>query len=361
MKFVTRPLSVAAAAVSAAAAAALFAAPTAASADVLGTATVANANHYGYFGFASTSANNSKTSVGPFTGTARVIRAQGTITKVHPDAWASSIRVLPSGAALAGFQPWFQFTNQREFTGTIQVSATIYAPGGFSLATPLSMEMYSVDAEAFVPGLDARSTITYTFDSAFAPGTAEYTGRLEGTDPTFNRPIQFPSSAPSGWSSPVLSGRFPHYDVQPFHVDAPGNYALVTANEFECAAVLYRDAFNPADPLANVMWALPQTGNVLRNNTFNNLPFDDDATGGSVINADLVPGVQYYFVTTAYAFPGTVSDGGPFIGRYSNIITGPGNVSLGAVPEPASAAGVMLAVALAAMRTRRVAPAAARP
>jgi hypothetical protein len=318
-------------------------------AEVLGTQTITNANHYGYFGFPSTSQYNTKATLGPFSGTARVIRIEGTITRVHADAWASSIRVQPSGSALAVYQPWFQFTNQRSFSGTIPVSATVYAPGGFSLSQPLNLEMFSIDSEAYVPGLDARSTLTYTFESEFAPGTAAYTGVLAVTDPTFNRPIQFPSSGPSGWSQPYLSGRFPHYDVQPFHVDTAGSYAMVSANEFESAAVLYQNSFDPANPLANVMWAFGQTGNVLRNNTFNNLPWNDDATGGSVINADLLPGVQYYFVTSALNAPGAEPDGGPFVGRYSNIITGNGSVSLGLVPEPAtglaalSVAGLMLA------------------
>jgi hypothetical protein len=324
-----------------------------ASAGTIGTATITNANHYGYFGFASTSQFNTKATVGPFTGTARVIKVEGTITKVHPDAWASSIRVQPSGAALAIYQPWFQFSNQRDFTGTIPVSATIYAPGGFSLATALNLEMYSIDSEQFVPGLDARSTLTYTFDDSFAPGTAEYTGRLEASDPTFNRPIQFPSSAPSGWTSPFLSGRFPHYDVQPFHVDTAGSYAMVTANEFESAGVLYVNSFNPASPLANVVWAFSQTANVVRNNTFNNLPVNDDATGGTVIDAALLPGVQYYFVTSAFAAPGTEPDGGPFVGRYSNIITGAGNVALGVVPEPSTALLICGLLGLALPRHRR--------
>jgi len=322
-------------------------------ATTLGTATITNANHYGYFGFPSTSQFNTKATVGPFTGTARVIKVEGTITKVHPDAWASSIRVQPSGAALAIYQPWFQFTNQRDFTGTIPVSATVYAPGGFSMSTALNLEMYSIDSEQFVPGLDARSTLTYTFEDSFAPGTAEYTGRLEASDPTFNRPIQFPSSAPSGWTQPLLSNRFPHYDVQPFHVDTAGSYAMASANEFESAAVLYANSFNPADPLTNVVWAFGQTANVVRNNTFNNLPVNDDATGGTVINADLLPGVQYYFVTSAFAAPGTEPDGGPFVGRYSNIITGAGGVTLGVIPEPASAVFTVTLLGTVALRRRR--------
>ena len=86
----------------------LFVAALTAQADVLGTQTITNADHYGYWGFPSTSRFNTKAVVGPFTGTARRIDISGTITKVHPDAWASSIRVQPSGSALAVNQPWFQ-------------------------------------------------------------------------------------------------------------------------------------------------------------------------------------------------------------------------------------------------------------
>ncbi len=324
-----------------------------ATAEILGTATVSNADHYGYYGFASTSRFNTKVSVGPFMGTARVIQIEGTITKVHADAWASSIRVLPSGTSLAVTQPWFQFTNQRDFVGTIPVSTTVYAPGGFDLTVPLNLEMYSVDSEQFVPGLDARSTLTYTFHSDFAAGSVEYTGTLATTDPRFNRPAQFPSSAPSGWSAPMLSGRFPHYDVQPFFVDRAGKFAIASANEFESAGVLYQGSFDPANSLDDVLWALPQTGNVLRNNSFNNLPFNDDAVGGTVINADLLPSVQYYFVTTAYAAPGDPVDGGPFVGRYRNVITGEGYVTLGIVPEPGLALLLAGLIGLLPMRRCR--------
>lgn len=319
---------------------------------VLGTQTITNATHYGYFGFASTSAQNTKATVGPFSGVAKRITVSGTVTKVHPDAWLSSIRVQPSGAGLAGYQPWFQFSNQRDFSGTVNVSTTIYAPGGFNLASPLNFEMFSIDSEQFVPGIDARSTLTYTFHDNFLPGTAEWTGVLNNTDPTFNRPIQFPSS--NGWSSPFLSGRFPHYDVQPFHVGTAGVYDLVSANEFESAGVLYANSFDPANPLANVVFAFSQTGNVLRNTSFNDLPWDDDATGGTLITANLTPGVQYYFVTSAYTNPNdsTVTDGGPFVGKYSNIITGPGSVFLGQVPEPTMLTSIA-AASLILLRRRR--------
>jgi hypothetical protein len=150
-----------------------------------------------------------------------------------------------------------------------------------------------------------------------------------------------------------LSNRFPFYDVQPFFVSAAGNYTIASANEFESAGVLYSGSFNPSSSLTNVVRALGQTANVLRNNTFNALPFDDDATGGTVITADLLPGVQYYYVTTAFSAPGAEPDGGPFVGRYSNIITGVGNVTLGAVPEPGLGSLVITSISALLLRQRK--------
>src|SRR5690606_9329426 len=197
---------------------------------------------------------NTKATVGPFTGTARRIQIEGTITSQNISAWASSIRVRPTGSALAVNQPTFWLTNTREFD-TLDVQATVYAPGGFDLSQPLNFEMFSIDSEGFVPGLDARSTLTYTFVDDYAPATAQFSGTLEASDPTFNRPIQFPAviGGVPGWSQPYLSNQSPHYDVQPFHVDTAGSYDLVTANEFESAAVLYEGSFDPEDTLGNVM------------------------------------------------------------------------------------------------------------
>ncbi len=65
-----------------------------------------------------------------------------------------------------------------------------------------------------------------------------------------------------------------------------------------------------------------------------------------MITVELLPGVQYYFVTSAFAAPGSGPDGGPFVGDYSNIIAGAGNVTLGLVPEPRASAAFLLLVGL---------------
>lgn len=337
-----------------------IASSTASLAATIGTITISNATHYGYYGFTSTSAQNTKRTInapfggaGTVTGTARVIRVAGTITKVHPEAWLSSIMVQPTGNGIAGYQPSWRFSTQRNFTGTVNVSATIYAPGGFNASQLLTLEMFSLDAEQYVPGVDATSTLTYTFDNAFPAGSAEYTGALTTSDPVFNRPIRYGYTDGLGNPQlypPELTGAFPYYDVQPFHVDTAGRYDMVTANEFESAAVLYGGGFNPDSPLDYLMAAVNQGHNVVRNRNLNSLPNLDDATGSSTITADLVPGVQYYFVTTAFNAPGIEPDGGPFVGRYQNLITGAGGVTLGLVPEPATLSAL---VALGAIALRR--------
>lgn len=309
-------------------------------AATIGQQTVSNAIHYGYYGFSSTSQNNSKANLGPHAGIARRIHINGTVTKVHADAWLSSIQVQPSGNNLATYQPSIEFSDQRDFEGTVAVKATVYIPGGgLDMSQPLKLEMFSLDAEQYVPGIDARSTLTWTFDDSHAPGTVEYSGELTGRDPTFNRPAQYYYTNGFGqiiWRDPELTGAYPHYDAQPFHVATAGSYSMVSANEFESSSVLYANGFDPANPLANAVQARNQSGNVLRNKSLNNLPYLDDAVGATMITAELVPGVQYYFVTTAFNAPGIEPDGGPFIGRYNNLITGAGAVTLGIVPEPAT-------------------------
>lgn len=325
----------------------------AAQAAVIGTQTVTNATHYGYYQFASTSAQNTKAVISPINGTARVIRINGTVTKVHPDAWLSSIQVQPSGFGVAASQPWIEFSDQRDFEGTVNVKATVWIPGGgLNMVSGLSLEMFSLDAEEFVPGVDARSTLTYEIDNAYPAGTATYSGALTTTDPRFNRPAQYYYTDGFGnivWRPPELTGARPYYDVQPFHVSAAGQYSMVSANEFESASVLYAGSFDPNDPLRNAVMARNQSGNVIRNRNLNGLPLNGDAVGATMIEAQLQPGVQYYFVTTAFNFPGVEPDGGPFVGRYNNLISGVGNVTLGIVPEPTS----MLAVASALVACRR--------
>lgn len=325
-------------------------------ASVIGTQTITNATHYGYYQFASTSAQNTKALLNPINGTARVIRISGTVTKVHEDAWLSSIQVQPYGFSVASYQPWIDFSEQRDFEGTVDVKATVWIPGGgLSMSGGLNLEMFSLDDEEFVPGVDARSTLTYEVDNAYPAGTATYSGALTTSDPRFNRPAQYYYTNGFGqiiWRDPELTGAYPYYDVQPFHVAEAGQYSMVSANEFESSSVLYSGSFNPESPLQNAMMARNQSGNVIRNRNLNGLPLNGDAVGATMIEAQLQPGVQYYFVTTAFNYPGVEPDGGPFIGRYNNLISGAGAVTLGLVPEPGFALA-LAPLAGIALRSRR--------
>jgi hypothetical protein len=326
-----------------------LAATSASHAGIIGSQTVTNATHYGYFGFASTSALNTKAAITPINGVARMIRITGTVTKVHEDAWLSSIMVQPYGFNVATYQPSIEFSDQRDFEGTVQVKADVWIPGGgLGMSGGLNLEMFSLDAEQYVPGVDARSTLTYEFHDAYPAGTATYSGALTTSDQRFNRPAQYYYTNGFGqiiWRDPELTGATPYYDVQPFHVATAGQYSMVSANEFESASALYAGGFNPADPLANCVMARNQSGNVIRNRNLNGLPVNDDAVGATMIIAQLQPGVQYYFVTTAFNAPGVEPDGGPFLGRYNNLISGSGTVTLGMVPEPSVAAAIFGAIA----------------
>ncbi|MEM7806999.1 MAG: hypothetical protein AAF561_02690 [Planctomycetota bacterium] len=330
--------------------AATLSAGQAAFADEIGCFSIDDAEHWGFFVFPGASANNTVVTVPSFSGTVRRIFVEGTIKEVNDEAWVSSIRVQPEGAGLAGYQPGFQFSRQRSFDGTVDVSATIYAPGGVDFSGPIEFEMYSIDSEQFVPGLDATSNLTYSLDDSFGEGAVEYSGTLTADDLVYNRPQQFPSG--SGFSAPFDIGANPFYDVQPFFVDTPGRYDLATATEFETAAAVYENSFDPSDPFANVLLTIGETRNVLRNDGFDDLAFGDDAQGGVLLEVELVPGVQYFHITTAAYGPNDGQDGGPFVGDYTNVLSGAGNVTLGLIPEPGVAFS-LLSVGAIALRRRK--------
>lgn len=118
------------------------------------------------------------------------------------------------------------------------------------------------------------------------------------------------------------------YQVYSFTVDVSGTYdfGVVSGSPvFDTFISLYTPAFNPADSETN--WLIS----------------NDDATGnsddGSAFSYSLDAGTSYAFVVTGY-----LGAGAPDEGAFDASISGPGNATVTAVPEPGSAlAGVLSA------------------
>ena len=148
--------------------------------------------------------------------------------------------------------------------------------------------------------------------------------------PTWNRPV---AGTPP---TPPLSGvgTAVRYTVLPFTVSAAGSYVFQsTATDplnWDNYAFLYQTAFNPASPFTNVL-----VGND-----------DNIAIGSAGFTYALATGTNYFFITTGFA--------NTDFGAYSNSITGPGTVTVTAVPEPETYALMALGLAgvLAAARRR---------
>lgn len=140
-----------------------------------------------------------------------------------------------------------------------------------------------------------------------------YTGDTTG-GPTWNRPVE---------SLTDLSavGTDVAYQTLTLQASVDGAYSFLSSAGFDQLIFLYANAFDAANPLAN---------GVIGNDDLIN-------TSTSGFEAELLAGVTYYFVTTAF------SNGDA--GAYSVTIAGPGLVS--AVPEPS--AWLMLAMGLAAV------------
>jgi hypothetical protein len=144
--------------------------------------------------------------------------------------------------------------------------------------------------------------------------TYAWTGDTTGA-PTFDRPFfDF-----SGLSSAGAGVRF---QTLTFNVSASGTYNFLSvASGWDNFLLLYSPSFSPNSPLNNGVVANDDLGGTV---------------GTSGFSRNLMAGVNYVTVTTGYAIPD--------FGAYTNSIEGPGNVILGVVPEPASAALLALGV-----------------
>lgn len=142
---------------------------------------------------------------------------------------------------------------------------------------------------------------------------------LSGDDTSslvFNRPTE----------TGALSFQTPRFDAYLFTVDLSGAYdfSLVATDpvNFDTYIHLYQTGFSAADPEANFMRA------------------NDDAAGGvnagsALSNITLAAGTQYYLIADGFSAVD--------YGAYTATISGPGNITAAAAPEPSAALLIGLA------------------
>ena len=146
--------------------------------------------------------------------------------------------------------------------------------------------------------------------------------------PTYNRASETSGLSPDGTRV--------SYRTQTFQVGAFGTYGIVSNGDYDTFLTLYAGGFDPADALSNVIMS--------NDDAFNAYQYLGDT---SAFGVDLLPGVAYTLVTTAYA--------NGEAGRFANAIVGPGAISaIAAVPEPGVVALVLAGlVALGASHRRK--------
>lgn len=155
-------------------------------------------------------------------------------------------------------------------------------------------------------------------------GLVTFSGNTAG-QPTWTRP--------TAGSPPTSLGPTSPYDAWQFVVDTAGVYSLTTTSaSFDTYLHLFQNAFDPGNPLGNIL-----AGN------------DDGGVGLlSRIDYSLNPGTEYFMIISGFG-----GDSGPYTGS----MEGPGNIDLsgpfhgasggGAIPEPGTA--LMLGAGLACL------------
>jgi hypothetical protein len=208
-------------------------------------------------------------------------------------------------------------------------------------------------------GLTAGQTYSFVTTSAFPNQTGSFANSITG--PGTVTALSVPTPAAGGSTLVTVAGTTtggPTYrratddgtqlsdvgtDVAfktiQFTVGSVGTYAFLATGDFDTFLSLYAGAFDPTDALTNFV-----TGN---DDAFSLSTFDF-ITDVSSLGADLVPGVIYTLVTSAFA-----SDES---GLFSESITGPGAITLigaAVVPEPDVLALMMGGLAVAGYVARR--------
>jgi hypothetical protein len=284
---------------------------------------------------------NTVTAFSPvLTGTARRVDVTGTITSVIAGTWPSEAVVLPiGGTALSTPQNPLLYNAGSGGFVTAPVNISYWIIGGMSPGQSLTYE--HIDTFDDGAGADATTTTTHSFDDSYGPNAVEFNGNLSGASPTFNR-LSSPTTL-SGLGTAVP------YSVQPFHVPTSGMYTLLNGASFDSYLNLFQNTFTPGSTAGGLAVA-DENANILRNASFS--PIDPIEGSGGVFGAvvNLTAGTQYFWVTTTFLNP---PDTALNNGNFTNVILGPGQATLGIVPEPASLGLLGLAGIALFRRTRR--------
>lgn len=183
------------------------------------------------------------------------------------------------------------------FTPTATTTETATAT-----ATQIATETATATASATA---SATNTIPAFITNTASPTivasfTSTHNGRLDICDPVFRRPNSI--------GQPTFSNVF--YESFAFTVDQAGRYKLgmSVTTMYDGYFVLYQTSFDPLNPTVNFV-----------------ISDDDDIDKRPVIQTDLQAGLRYILVTTTFSVEDT--------GTYTNIITGPGQVT----PDPSNA------------------------
>ncbi|MEP0914727.1 PTPA-CTERM sorting domain-containing protein [Leptolyngbya sp. GB1-A1] len=164
-------------------------------------------------------------------------------------------------------------------------------------------------------------------------GSLTFSGTTAG-QPTWNRPVQNGSNAPTALSAIGTNVPFSTFG---FTVDTTGLYNFLSVGTdpagWDNYTFLYQGDFNPTQPLTNV----------LRGND------DFPGIGVSGFNdVSLVSGLNYFLITTGFDNSNA--------GRFDNTISGVGNISeIGnpqPIPTPALLPG-LIGMGIATLRKRK--------
>ena len=142
--------------------------------------------------------------------------------------------------------------------------------------------------------------------------TITYSGSLTASTPSFFTPLLIDAPCSPEGTLDVVPSR---YHTQNFSVDTAGTYTLTnlsnTFPDLDSILLLYSPSFDPTNALTNL------------------IAINDDGVAGtfrSELICPLAAGTPYVLVTTTVANLGT--------GDFTNQLSGPGIITLGAVPTP---------------------------